>query len=261
MAIEACAVSHMGRVRLNNEDSVSVVRSPGAEDSLIAIVADGMGGHEGGETASRLAVDCIARSLAEAGDTEGALLTAIICANRAIFEAAKSDAKLAGMGTTCVAVAIREGLLCYAWVGDSRLYLLRGEQAYCITEDHSVVNDLMRRGLLSAEEARSHPDRSVLSRALGTHATVNVSIAQQPMALRHGDRLLLCSDGLHDLVAESELAELGLRGTVARCSEALVQRALDRGGFDNVSVVLAEVCERAAAERKPAIITRELTRT
>lgn len=262
LTIGASVVTHAGRVRTNNEDSVSLVRPRSAGEAtlneVLAIVADGMGGHEGGERASQIAVETITHSYAESSHSPAkALNEAFAAANRDIFATAKANPALQGMGTTCVAVAIRDNTAWWAWVGDSRLYLLRRGQAYRMTEDHTMVNDFVHRGLLSADEARNHPERNVLSRAIGSHRSVEVSVADEGVQLGNGDRLLLCSDGLHDLVADDEVAGLALGDTVDRCAEALLHTALGRGGHDNVSLILLDVRDETGTEKKPAIITRE----
>jgi PPM family protein phosphatase len=262
LTIEASVLTHAGCVRTNNEDSVSLVRPRSAGESapheILAIVADGMGGHEGGETASHIAVESMTRSyVGSCLIPPKALTEAFAASNRDIFAAAKANPSLQGMGTTCIAVAVRDDYAWWAWVGDSRMYLLRRGQAYRMMEDHTVVNDLVYRGLLTAEEAHYHPERSVLSRAMGSHPSVEAAVADEGMQLVEGDRLLLCTDGLHDLVADEEVAGLALGDTVDRCAGALLQTALDRGGYDNVSLILLDVRNETATAKKPAIITRE----
>ncbi len=169
--IDASVLTDAGRVRANNEDSVGLFR-PNAADvmksrGVLALVADGMGGNEGGEFASKLAADGISRGYYHSnGLPPQALAEAFVDVNRQIFEAAAENPALKGMGTTCVAVAICEDQAWWAWVGDSRLYLLRGAEIYRMSEDHTVVHELICRGLLTAEEARDHPDRSILARAM-----------------------------------------------------------------------------------------------
>lgn len=259
--IDACVLTHVGNVRTNNEDSVRLVRPNGEEvlasHGVLTVLADGMGGHEGGELASSLAVEALARAYYHADAAPGdALEQALREASLEIYAASREDAALRGMGTTCVAAAICEDQLWWAWVGDSRLYLLRGGQIYRLSEDHTVVHEMVQRGLLTDEEAFEHPDRSVLSRALGSRAEVEPSAADYPIQLNPGDRLLLCSDGLHDLMTDAEMASLAVEPEVQVGAKALLQAALDRGGFDNVSLALLEVCIRTPGARPP-VITRE----
>jgi PPM family protein phosphatase len=260
--VDASILTHMGNVRTNNEDSVSLVR-PNTKDDLnshgiLALVADGMGGHEGGELASKLAAETIARSYYRSEATpQNALAEAFREANREIFANASANPALAGMGTTCIAVAILEDLAWWAWVGDSRLYLWRDGQVFQMSEDHTVVYELIRRGLLTAEEARNHPERSVLARALGTKDNIDIALASEPVRLRAGDRLLLCSDGLHDLLADIDISRILTDSPPADCAEALLRTALDRGGFDNISLVLLEAKLAVTSAKRPASITRE----
>jgi PPM family protein phosphatase len=260
--IDASVLTHMGKVRTNNEDSVRLVRPNSTNsmksDGVLALVADGMGGHEGGEMASGLAAERIPRRYYDSmAAPPQALAEALREVNRDIFETAAQDSALRGMGTTCVAVAICDGQAWFAWIGDSRLYLLRGGQIYQMSEDHTAVNELVRRGLLTAEDAHNHPDRSVLTCAMGTKAGVEPAICAEPIHLMDGDRLLLCSDGLHDLLTDAELAECANAGEVAASAEALMQMALDRGGYDNISIILLEARRSSAPGKKAVSITRE----
>ena len=260
--IDASVLTHMGKVRTNNEDSVSLVR-PNAADTVkshrvLALVADGMGGHEGGELASKLAAEGIARSYYSSSATpQQALEKAFRDANRHIFETAAKSPGLKGMGTTCVAVAILDDQAWFVWVGDSRLYLLRGGQIFRMSEDHTVVQEMVRRGLLTAEEAHEHPDRSALARAIGTRELVELAVGAEPIHLSDGDRLLLCSDGLHDLLTDVEIAEYAAETLVADSAGTLMNLALERGGFDNISLVLLEAKLEAAVLKRPMTITRE----
>jgi protein phosphatase len=259
--IEACVLTDVGRVRTNNEDSVSLVRPNGkallASHGVLALVADGMGGHEGGELASKLAVDEIARSYyASIAPPLAALDHAIRSANRAVYQASCATPALKGMGTTCIAAVVRDDRAWWAWVGDSRLYLLRDRQIYRLSEDHTVVQELVRRGLLGSAEALNHPDRSVLERALGTRKEVTPALGSQAVRLNAGDRLLLCSDGLHDLIEDQEFAERAGAGAIAESAQALLHLALERGGFDNTSLILLEARSETVNPKRPAV-TRE----
>jgi protein phosphatase len=162
---------------------------------------------------------------------------AVRFANRAIHDAARRDPKLHGMGTTCTALVLRGGLAYCAHVGDSRLYLIRDGEIFLMTEDHSAVMDMVRRGLLTRDEARRHPDKNVIVRALGGRREVEVSAWPQPLSVRAGDRFLLSSDGLHDLVEDDELQRAAALDPHAAC-ERLVALARERGGHDNISVAI-----------------------
>lgn len=244
--VEASARSDRGCHREVNEDRARVVapQDPGlcATKGLLLVVADGMGGHASGEVASELAVDTVHRAYhAYDGDIGAALVAALEEANRVVFEQACRERHLNGMGTTCTVAAVRAGEVHWAHVGDSRLYLVRGATAYQLTEDDSEVQQLVRRGLLSREAARRHPDRNVLVRALGRHPDLAVSSSPRPLALREGDRLVVVSDGASDLVADDELAAAAGGASPVDACERIVDLARARGGFDNITVVVAAV--------------------
>ena len=181
---------------------------------VIALVADGMGGCNGGEVASALACEKIPRIyFASNGPAPAALRASLEAVNGEIYQAAQAQPSLRGMGTTVVAFAITSSHGWLAYVGDSRLYLIRRGQIYRMSEDHSMVFEMVHKGLLTAEEARNHADRNVLSRALGSRPQVEVSCWEEPFPIQPGDRFLLCSDGLHDLVTDEKMLDLGpLRG-------------------------------------------------
>jgi protein phosphatase len=218
-----------------------------------------MGGHSAGEVASTIAVDAVHRSYYDStGAPDAALVAALEAANTAIFTSASAEKKLAGMGTTCVALALCDGQAHAASVGDSRLYLLRGGRLYQMTADDSAVNELVTRGLLTREEARHHADRNVILRALGTHEEVQVARWDQPLPLRSGDLFVLCSDGLTDLVQDDEIAAAATAGHGADACRALVDLARSRGGHDNITVALLRVDTRADAVVESVPATREI---
>lgn len=247
MTVRTASVTDVGCVRPGNEDDVRIVTPTDAADAarhgVLAVVCDGMGGHEAGEVASRLAVETLVRRYREAmttpdADPQRTLPAAVLAANHAIFEAAQRDASLRGMGTTCTAFVLRGQLGYCAHVGDSRLYLARDGALFHMTEDHSAVMQLVHRGVLTPHDARWHADRNVLARALGSRRDVEVTAWPTPFAVRQGDRFLLCSDGLHDLVPEADLyTELSTQAPADACAR-LVQRARAAGGPDNISVAI-----------------------
>jgi PPM family protein phosphatase len=246
-------VTNAGKVRQNNEDAAVLLchaNSDGGTGPVIGVIADGMGGYECGEVASQLAADLIpGRFLSSKSDPAEALREAFVETNRVIQRMAKEDPSMQGMGTTGAAVAIKDGNAWCAWVGDSRIYLLRDNRLFRISEDHTAVADFVRRGMLTAEQARNHPDRNVLSRALGTKPVVQVDVTAQPLRLLSGDRFLLCSDGLHDLLTDEEMLPMATSGALNECGERLLQMALDRGGTDNISLVLIEAGVNTAVAR------------
>lgn len=229
--IELASASDVGRVRSDNQDR-DLLAPP-----LIA-VADGMGGHLGGGTAAGMAVDAL-RGVGSTTDPT-ALLAALKEANRAIARAATDDPDLTGMGTTATAALLEDGILYLVHVGDSRAYLIRDGRIIQVTQDHSVVAEMVRRGALSADAAESHPARHVITRALGVDADIDIDALR--VDLEPGDVVLLCTDGLSGPVTNDEmLGVVQASLTLEDAAEQLVQRANTAGGPDNVTVVLARV--------------------
>lgn len=239
--VDAAVLSDRGCIREGNEDTIRLVPPQSTTDleqrGYLAIVADGMGGHLAGEVASRLAVDVVESCYSgDSGEPAASLARALRAANAAIHDAAEQDAALAGMGTTCTALAIRRGLAYCAHVGDSRLYLVRGGELLQMTEDHSAVMRLVRHGVITRDEARHHPERNVILQALGSQRDPDISVWPRPFAVRSGDRFILCSDGLHDVVPDSELLARASEANARRACRSLVSLARERGAPDNVSV-------------------------
>ncbi len=232
--------SDVGLVREHNEDSF-VVRFP------LFAVADGMGGHEAGEVASSIAVTRLAE-LAPAGADDAELARAVESANMSVIEAPAKGTGRPGMGTTCTSVIIEGTTMAVAHVGDSRCYLLHKGQLMRVTHDHSYVEELVAAGQITAEEARVHPNRSVITRALGNdpkmqadHFTVDVA---------RGDRILLCSDGLSSMVTDGVIEETLMSCTAPQsCADALVDAALAEGGSDNVTCIVIDVKNDGVAEK------------
>jgi protein phosphatase len=249
MKITCEARSDVGRKRKGNEDALFL--NPGQK---LYVVADGMGGHAAGEVASRVAVDAINEFVTLTGGNEeitwpfglddsisyegNRLKTAIRHANRRVLEATRESAEYEGMATTVAAVLVDGSTANIAHVGDSRIYLWSGGAISQLTSDHSWVNEQILSGVISPEQARNHPLRNVVTRALGGRSDLLVDI--QSRRMDPGEVLLLCSDGLTTMIGDEEiariLAEAG--GDVARAATALVQEANDRGGEDNITVVL-----------------------
>jgi len=254
--VVASLLSDVGCVRELNEDSGACIQPDNPElraskGSLI-LVADGMGGHSAGEVASRLAVDIITRIYYEdAGDPQSALKKAFREANREIHKAAEKDESKSGMGTTCTALVLQNGTAISAHVGDSRLYLVRQQAIYLMTEDHSAVMEMVKAGLITIEQARHHPDKNVILRALGSHPEVEVSSWNAPLPVRGGDRFVLCSDGLYDLVEDDEIKERVAERDPHSACETLIGLARERGGYDNITVgVIAVESEKAQGARR-----------
>ena len=234
-AAETIARTDTGRQRRDNEDS-SFARAP------LFVVADGMGGAQAGEVASRMAVEAFTQGLPEGGGIEERLASVVREANERIYERARSEHALAGMGTTLTAAYLDEAGLAVAHVGDSRAYLFRDGQLQRLTQDHSLVDELMREGKLTEEQAAEHPQRSIITRALGPEASVTVDTWTYPV--RAGDVLLLCSDGLTSMISDERIAEiLGETPSLGDAADALITEANAAGGRDNITVVAFRIEE------------------
>jgi serine/threonine protein phosphatase PrpC len=225
------ALTDTGRKRRHNED-VYVVDPP------IFAIADGMGGANAGEVAAALAADALR---GEGGSGEDAVVDLIQEANRRVYQRATEDAAASGMGTTMTVALLENGRVRIGHVGDSRAYLLRGGELSQLTDDHSLVGELVRSGRLTPEDAESHPQRSVITRALGTDPDVDVDTVT--VETRAGDLFLLCSDGLYSMVGNDRIQELveRNRGDLDAAAKALVAAANKGGGDDNITVVAFEI--------------------
>lgn len=224
----------VGRVREGNEDSYLV-------EAPLFVVADGMGGHIAGDVASQTAVRVISEMAKERSpDQDGALAGYIKKANQEIFAKASEDPQLSGMGTTCTLVHLDGSTAHFAHVGDSRAYLFRDDQMSQITEDHTLVERMVREGRIQREEAATHPQRSVITRALGIDGDVEVD--EVDIEVVDGDRLLLCSDGLSSMLDAPTIARI-LRdgGSAQRTADVLVEEANTAGGEDNITVVVIDI--------------------
>jgi protein phosphatase len=235
--------SDTGRQRRANEDSF-FVRAP------LFVVADGMGGAQAGEVASRLAAETFAGGLPDGGTPEQRLEVRVRDANTRIHDVSREDRALNGMGTTLTAAYLDGDELALAHVGDSRAYLMRDRELTRLTRDHTLVDELVRRGELTEQEAAEHPQRSIITRALGPEPDIDIDLHTHPM--QPGDVLLLCSDGLTGMISEDEVAQiLGGAASLGNAGRALVQAANDAGGRDNITVVLfrlEDVGARAPAD-------------
>ena len=246
LELQPFGVTDAGKVRQNNEDALLVGEG---EDETLFVVADGIGGFEAGEVASSLAVDVL-KDL----PPDKPFKVAIGEANRRILAAGRGDEKLSGMGTTVVAIRFggtqREPVAEVAHVGDSRAYLMRGGEMKPITEDHSLVAELVRSGDLTRDQAAEHPQKNLITRALGADEEVDVDTAVLP--IEPNDRILLCSDGLSDMVSETRIAEILAEspGDPERTARSLLSAALDAGGNDNITVVVIDVKKQAAREEE-----------
>jgi protein phosphatase len=247
--IEAASLTDVGRQRSNNEDSF-LYWEPASDEEFrrkgrLAIVADGMGGYEGGQEASRLAVETV-RHVYENDFTDDPQLTLIAAfesAHQNIQRYALEHPEFYGMGTTCTALAIVDRHLYFAHVGDSRLYRIRGGTLNRLTRDHSYVGRLVESGIVRSEDAESHPQRHILTAALGSGKDVVPHISERPLPLEKGDDLLLCTDGLWGLVSDHELARIVQSNSPADACSRLVGLALERGGPDNITLLILRVSD------------------
>jgi PPM family protein phosphatase len=248
------AVSDRGSVRTANEDCVyfsQAVSSAGVKSAL-ALVADGMGGAQGGGVASSMAAQAIRKSYPRfRGSNPKRLRLVLERANREIHRRGARDTALRGMGTTCVLLDLTLPFAWAAWVGDSRLYLIRNGQIFQMTEDHTVVREMVRRGALSPEVSWGHEERNVITRALGSRRSVDIAVWEQPFPVRLGDRFLLCTDGLHDLITANEILEISIGAVAERACRDLVCAAKLRGGYDNVSALIVDVGALPAPTASP----------
>jgi serine/threonine protein phosphatase PrpC len=227
------AVTDPGRTRRHNEDAYVI------EPPLFAI-ADGMGGAQAGEVASRLATAALKEAGADGGG-EQRISDLIQEANRRVYDRSSSDPNTSGMGTTITVALVEDDRVAFGHVGDSRAYLIRNAQMEQLTEDHSLVNELLKTGKLSPEEAETHPQRSVITRALGTDPDVDVDTFS--VRAETGDLFLLCSDGLTDMVSEQSILDVVERNRqdIDGALRALVKAANRGGGQDNITVVAFEI--------------------
>jgi protein phosphatase len=251
LVVRVAQLSDVGRVRSENQD-FAILSAPADEVDRrmgrLLIVADGMGGHRGGATASRMAATITKDEYFRDGSDEipAVLTRALERANARIFAESQVNPELRGMGTTCSALVVRgrEGFL--AHVGDSRIYLVRGGEISQLTDDHSLVASMVREGLLTTQEAEVHPRRNVLQRSMGVGSSVEID-ARGPFEVQPGDTFVLCSDGLHGLVKPEEIRQIAELG-IEDAARELVNLALERGAPDNVTVVVGRAEETTDEE-------------
>ncbi len=245
LVVRAVLRTDVGLVRSENQD-FGALTTPQEEQishpgGRLLLVADGMGGHRGGATASKLAAETVKAQYlgSETTDVAIALRDSLARANARIFFEAQSNPDLRGMGTTTSALAVRNGHGWFAHVGDSRIYRMRDGVLEQLTDDHSLVATMVREGLLTSQEAETHPRRNVLQRSMGVSEDVEIDV-RGPFELREDDVFILCSDGLHGVVKEPELKEIAAL-PIEQAADEFIQRALARGAPDNVTVIVAKV--------------------
>ncbi|MBN2089362.1 Stp1/IreP family PP2C-type Ser/Thr phosphatase [candidate division KSB1 bacterium] len=236
-----------GQKRKENQDHCNafIPDSPELQKQkgFLFIVADGMGGHQGGKTASQMVTEITIEEYNKSNLNypQKALKSGIKAANQRIFERGLREPKLRGMGSTCVALLLKDHIAFVAHVGDSRAYLISGNQIRQLTRDHSLTAEMVRQGMLSSKEAENHPEKNVLTRALGVQADVLVDIA--PIEYQAGDIFLLCSDGLYNEIMNSKIAEIARQNSAQEACEKLVNLANEHGGRDNITIQVIKILQ------------------
>lgn len=241
--MEVGACSERGKVRSMNEDQYAIYKL--SSDTYVFIIADGMGGHQAGDVASNMAVDEVLAFLKENSlkledDILDLIQNSIIYANEKIFSKSMEIEEYSEMGTTLTLGMICKNMLYVGHIGDSRIYLIREEEAIQISKDHSLVAELVRNGKITKEEAQVYPYKNIITRALGTDNNIKVDLSKEK--LYDGDIILLCTDGLTNLVNEHEISNICSEnlGDISNVPETLVELANQRGGYDNITVIVAK---------------------
>ncbi len=238
------AVTDIGKVRQINEDNYYIPQDISAHIPLF-VVADGMGGHNAGEFASKEAIDVVTGYLYQNYDNCNKdrnniiqmIKESILCANQAIYQKSQSDPNLQGMGTTLVVVLIYNGKLYIGHVGDSRVYAIRRNNIYQLTRDHSYVEQLVNNGTITREQALNHPQKNIITRALGTEENVEIDLSVRKFFKK--DTIILCTDGLTNLVTDEEIKQKAVKfNSCQYLAEELVNTANDNGGNDNITIVV-----------------------
>ena len=236
--MKAVAITDVGRARDVNQDYLFTSENPVGTLPNLFVVADGMGGHKAGDVAARFAVEALVRcieSQKEELNPLRVLQSAIEAANEQLYDKAQNNETLTGMGTTMVAAVIKEDTLFVANVGDSRLYVL-GEEIIQITRDHSLVEEMVRRGEIKREEARNHPNKNIITRAMGTSRKIVADCFEESLG---GRKILMCSDGLTNMLMDEDIKIImDQSGNLEEAGKQLVARANENGGMDNITVVL-----------------------
>lgn len=230
----------IGMVREVNQDYVYVSDLPVGKLPNLFIVADGMGGHKAGEYASRFTVEVVKDELAKSMEDgpEAMIRQAITSANQRLLETARQDSKLEGMGTTLVVATVIERTLYFANVGDSRLYLLNNDIKQ-VSKDHSLVQEMVRLGGIKQEDAKNHPDKNIITRAIGAKEQVEVDFYEY--RLKKGDMIIMCTDGLSNMVEDTEILHI-VKGSrdIVEAVEGLINKANENGGKDNIGIVAVD---------------------
>ena len=236
------SITDTGLVRMNNQDSVFCEENAIGSFPNLFLVADGMGGHKAGDTASRVCVEAVKQQVIDSKCVTpvGVLEEAVAAANDTIYEMASSNSELEGMGTTLVGVTVFEDTAFVVNVGDSRLYQMK-DSLNQITVDHSLVDEMVQSGEIQKDEMRTHPNKNIITRALGTDTKVKADCFE--LEVSAGDVFLLCSDGLTNMVEDKDIEQVlrDNRDDLEKAGRILLQKANDAGGKDNISVVLVGI--------------------
>jgi len=263
LRVVGAMLTDIGRVRSTNEDAVAFVApaegTPEEDVGFLALVADGMGGHAAGEVASALAADVVRRMVySSSAAPPRALRTAFETANRAILDHSAANPDTRGMGTTCTAILIRGNLLWLAHVGDSRAYLLRDGALQQLSDDQTLHAQLIRDGVMTPEEARTSPGGNFILQALGARDKFEATLFEKGQELRVGDVVLLCSDGLYNLVTDAEIAKVVSASNPQEACRELIDKALAAGGVDNVSVGVFRIVGATLARNRDQAATKPI---
>ncbi|MFO1428661.1 MAG: Stp1/IreP family PP2C-type Ser/Thr phosphatase [Candidatus Competibacteraceae bacterium] len=252
MQFDICLLTDPGSCRPHNEDCIRWIEPRDQRlldrKGILAMVADGMGGHRAGQLASHLAVEAVTRSYYhnQCNHPLRALQEAFIDANRLIYRTSQRNHSYRGMGTTGTALVLKNHRIYFAHVGDCRLYRLRGKKLDLLTEDHTLVMEMYKQGLIDFEDIKNHPQRNIITRALGTRPEVSISTHHLRYPVKIGDCFVLCSDGLYDLVGDDEIKCYVVANSPNSACRKLIALAKRRGGYDNISIGIFAV--RAAAQ-------------
>ena len=252
----------LGNIRTNNEDAGLFFRIADTritrEKGCLLMVADGMGGHAAGEVASKMATDIISTEYFKNGhgNIEKNLANVFTLANKNILAAAAADNAKKGMGTTCTALIVVNKQVYFAHVGDSRAYVIKNKSISRITTDHTYVQELIKAGTITAAEAEKHPQRNILTNAMGTKPQIRIDTGKCSFSFEETDKLVLCSDGLYDYLEDGEIESIVNKQPMQEAAEELVGEAKKRGGHDNITVVLAE--KTGMASIKPTKETKDI---
>jgi PPM family protein phosphatase len=257
LTVRAVLRTDVGKVRSENQDYGTMTPHGEGARAQLMIVADGMGGHRGGATASRLAAETVKEQFLSAGSSNPSevLQDALETANTKIWSEAQANPDLRGMGTTTSALVVQDGKGWFAHVGDSRIYLVRGQEIRQLTDDHSLVASMVREGLLTTQEAENHPRRNVLQRSMGVSEEVEIDV-RGPLDLLEGDVFIICSDGLHGVVKEDEMKQVAVL-PLEDAADEFLRRALEKGAPDNVTVIVARVERESRFDPEATVVDSE----